>query len=146
MHNISGIKLGKTKLHKKCSQTLCYMHNWGFHMKQKMFLKVNLSIFLHLNKTDFYRLNFVYEHKIRTMVLSIMVSTDCFRLIWFINQRSLYSHALSVVHRHWCHRWHPHLCTPPPWHRVRPRNFICGMHMQICPPIYAHQIFSDSEL
>ena len=32
-----------------------------------------------------------------------------FWLIWFINQRALYNHALSVVRRHWHHR----LCTPP---------------------------------
>ena len=39
-----------------------------------------------------------------------------FWLIWFINQRALYSHALSVMRRHpasvSC--WHWHLCTPPP--------------------------------
>ena len=31
-----------------------------------------------------------------------------FWLIWFINQRALYNHALFVLHRR---RWH-HLCTP----------------------------------
>ena len=30
-----------------------------------------------------------------------------------------------------------------PWHRVRHRNFIFGIHMHICLHIYAHQIFSD---
>ena len=40
-----------------------------------------------------------------------------FWLIWFINQRALYNHALSVMrHRHhWCWRHHHrcwHLCTP----------------------------------
>ena len=39
-----------------------------------------------------------------------------FWLIWFINQRALYNHALSVVRPRWrCRRlhrrWH-HLCTP----------------------------------
>ena len=29
-----------------------------------------------------------------------------------------------------------------PWHRVRHRNFTFGILMHICPPIYAHQIFS----
>ena len=64
-----------------------------------------------------------------------------FWLIWFINQRALYSHALSIVHR--C----PALALvlapvqTSPWHRIRHTNFIFGTHM---PPIYAHQIFSDS--
>ena len=30
-----------------------------------------------------------------------------------------------------------------PWHRIRHRNFIFGAHMS---PIYARQIFSDSDL
>ena len=39
-----------------------------------------------------------------------------FWLIWFINQRALYNHALSIIiigvvlHQH----HHCHLCTPPP--------------------------------
>ena len=62
-------------------------------------------------------------------------------LIWFINQRALYSHALSIVHHH------PALASvlalalasvnTSPWHRVRHRNFIFGTHMHICPP-YMH--------
>ena len=53
-----------------------------------------------------------------------------FWLIWFINQRALYSHALSVM------------CYPvlvlasvhtSPWHRVGHRNLIFGTHMQLCP-------------
>ena len=38
-----------------------------------------------------------------------------FWLIWFINQRALYNHALSIIHhRHWHQCWHHHLCTFPP--------------------------------
>ena len=34
-------------------------------------------------------------------------------LIWFINQRALYNHALSIVRRPACHHWHRHhLYTP----------------------------------
>ena len=33
-----------------------------------------------------------------------------------------------------------------PWHMVRHRNFIFSTHMHISLPIYAHQIFSDSDL
>ena len=77
----------------------------------------------------------------------LVILTYGFWLIWFINQRVLYSHALSIMHRH------PVLVSASvlalvsvhtsPWHRVRHRNFIFGTHM---PPIYAHQIFSDSDL
>ena len=40
-----------------------------------------------------------------------------FWLIWFINQRALCNHELSIMHHHhWCQHcwhWHRHLCTPP---------------------------------
>ena len=71
------------------------------------------------------------------------VLQSVFWLIWFINQRALYNHELSVVHR----------CVSllalslalllvlsvhtSPCHRVRHRNFIFGTHMHICPP-YMH--------
>ena len=59
-----------------------------------------------------------------------------FWLIWFINQRTLYSHELSVM------RHHPALALASalvsvhtsPWHMIRHRNFIFGTHMHICPP------------
>ena len=57
-------------------------------------------------------------------------------LIWFINQRALYKHVLSVtvgigvivigivgV-----------ICAHPVWHRVRHRIFIFSIHVHICPP------------
>ena len=61
-----------------------------------------------------------------------------FWLIWFINQRALYNHALSIivgigvgigVSITFVHT--------SPWHRVRYRNFIFGTHMHTCPP-YMH--------
>ena len=62
-----------------------------------------------------------------------------FWLIWFINQRALYSHALSMVIIgiimcwHW-HR-HRHLCTPPPgtWLDIETSYLIhiCAPHMHI---------------
>ena len=68
------------------------------------------------------------------------VSKGYFWLIWFINQRTLYYHALSIVH-HCHHHWHhPALVSASasvhtsPWHVVRHRNFILGTHMHICPP------------
>ena len=65
-----------------------------------------------------------------------------FWLIWFINQRALYNHALSVaivLHRH------RHLCTPPPgtWLDIETSYLV---HICTCVPIYAQQIFNDSDL
>ena len=64
-----------------------------------------------------------------------MCEKCAFWLIWFINQRALYSHALPVVHRR------PALVLASvhtsPWHRVRHRNFTFGTHVHICPP-YMH--------
>ena len=62
-----------------------------------------------------------------------------FWLIWFINQRALYNHELYIVHRHWCR---PTLASASsvhtsPWHMVRHRNFVFGLHVHICP-LYMH--------
>ena len=49
-------------------------------------------------------------------------------------KRALYNHEFSVVHRH------PTLASAvhtSPWHMVRHRNFIFGIHKHICPP-YIH--------
>ena len=63
-------------------------------------------------------------------------------LIWFMNQRALYNHALSITHRrHWRRPVSASVLTSP-WHLVRHRNFIPGTYMHI----YAHQIFNDSDL
>ena len=75
------------------------------------------------------------------MHIKYLVILTCW-LIWFINQRALYNHALSVVcHCHW-HRPASVLASllsvhTSPWHIVRHRNFILGTHMHICPP-YMH--------
>ena len=76
----------------------------------------------------------------------IYLYKQCFWLIWFINQRALYNHALSIIvigvilHQHWC--WHHCLYTPPPgtWLDIETSYLV---HMS---PIYAHQIFNDSDL
>ena len=65
------------------------------------------------------------------------MSPNCtFWLIWFINQRALYNHDLSVVRCCWRR---PALASSSsvhtsPWHMVRHRNFIFGIHMHRCPP------------
>ena len=66
---------------------------------------------------------------------------DCaFWLIWFINQRALYNHALSVIIIgvvlcwHWHHHWH--LCTPLPgtWLDIETSYLvhICTYVLHIC--------------
>ena len=64
--------------------------------------------------------------------------TSSFWLIWFINQRALYNHALSIVRRR------PVLASAlasvhtSPWHRVRYSNFIFGTDVLSCP--YKHSL------
>ena len=70
-----------------------------------------------------------------------------------INQRALYNHALSIVRRRPASASASVLVSvlsvhTSSSHRVRHRNFIFQFwytyaHM---PPIYAHKIFSDSDL
>ena len=65
-----------------------------------------------------------------------------FWLIWFINQRALYNHALSVIvigvilHRH--QHQHHLLCTPPPgtWLDIEASYLvpICTYIPHICSP------------
>ena len=53
--------------------------------------------------------------KLHTVILHKLQQFNVL-LIWFINQRALYNHELSVMrHRrwHWCWQ-HWCLCTPPP--------------------------------
>ena len=72
----------------------------------------------------------------------LVILTCSFWLIWFINQRALYNHALSVVH--WCHQWC--LCTPP---LATGFTTETSYLLHICtyvPPIHAHQILSDFNL
>ena len=58
-----------------------------------------------------------------------------FWLVWFINQRALYNHALSIIGHHPASVLSSvHSST---WHRVIHRYFIFGTHMHICPP-YMH--------
>ena len=63
-----------------------------------------------------------------------------FWLIWFINQRALCNHALSVVVGVIIVGVFVIgiiVCAHLPCHRVRHRNFIFGIQMDICPP-YMH--------
>ena len=70
-----------------------------------------------------------------------------FWLIWFINQRALYNHALSVIVGVSIGVVISVICAHCPWHRVRHRNFISGIHIYAhMSPIYTHQIFKDSDL
>ena len=66
------------------------------------------------------------------VILEVYGAHD-FWLIWFINQRALYNHALSVIGIGVGIIIYGH----PPRHRVRHRNFIFGIHVHICPP-YMH--------
>ena len=50
------------------------------------------------------------RRKIRKLPREVRRCLLRFWLIWFINQRALYNHTLSIMHR----RWHCHLCTTPP--------------------------------
>ena len=73
-------------------------------------------------------------------VNSTRLSYLSFWLIWFINQRALYNHALSMViigiilHQCWCQ--HHCLCTPPPgtWLDIETSYlvYICTYVPHIC--------------
>ena len=77
----------------------------------------------------------------RTYIIPLLVQAKrlswAFWLIWFINQRALYSHAFPILHRRrWCH-WHHwfHLCTPLPATGLNIGTsylvFICTYYMHI---------------
>ena len=78
------------------------------------------------------------------------VSSD-FWLIWFFNQRAKYNHALSIVHRrHWHQCWHHwhwcHLCTPLLAKGLKKQTSYLVLVYTLMTLIYAHQIFTDSDL
>ena len=76
----------------------------------------------------------------RKTLMVIRTNTVGFWLICLINQRALYNHALSVVGvvLHRC------LCTPPPGTGLDIVHiWYTYAHVST---IYAHQIFSDSNL
>ena len=71
-----------------------------------------------------------------------------FLLAHLVYQPKSIIQSCFACHHHW---HHPALASvslsvhTSPWHMVRHRNFILGTHMHMSP-IYAHQIFNDSDL